>query len=1611
MTPGQRAILGAAMPVKASSDQSLRSLVSSVSTVARNKEVLKALKAKEKEKTKRGIVSTLFDPETGVAFAPARFGSALISDIVGVQDENLAQYNPLESAFRSAKGEFAITGGDIFKTKEGESIVSRLPKLGAALAYDIFTDPLNYVGGVGVFARGQGAALAADEKVAGRLLNVAKEAVAAKGRDPEEVTKRLFKISRVGAAGKQADNIEQVATGALGDIIGESFLKQGRGGILADLTNIFNDADVARAVFEEMPDPIRGGLFLKNPITGRPLARIAGGRGYSNAFLDYANEARFRLSASKAGQAVTRTMGGKLGPALAAVKYGLIDKNNKVLGEFGRTRLSDFVTLRNALAQRGVDIRNLPEKFIAQADRMARRVASFSEDDQQLFRESMTNFFYYPDAIVADNAPEVVKAAKAVADELNSNFDDAQEYFQALGLDIGVQKNFKPLKYSDEHIEKLKIRDPRQGPETRDRYNGQLERVSYGEPAPVKELDEIDEELKFMNPVEANRVVGENRFETDPIKLLAWYSEWMARTVANNRMVRTLENTGVLMSFPSEVLKVLNVENAKYAMSAIKQLSPEAVKRVEDAAQTLKAELDDMVSEKNLAKRSRQRAKLVNSTEQAYLGAKRTEEDIRRRLVELDRIIRALDPNDETVAKAIRWYGSLQLEATQDAFRGMRRERARRAARLAKAEGKVVSEADIQRRIKELGEGWSGDVDIYDPATGKLETVVIEPPSRAQMRATDKKIRELDKEAKGIAKEREVEMQSVRDLDVEIAETKALIEDTSRQVASEDIVGPFREYLDALQQKRDLTLEYDAARAARREAKKVRDAALNDVTVTRRKGISITIDSYVTARQNYLEYISKLRGVAKENWTEVQTEEVKALKSVMDTLRKDLKERLGFAGKNSKKPGAQFAATVMDLADRLTVAQMQTARVIADSQQLDTLMERVVSSTISRDQAMTAMNDLMRTYRSIRRYVTSEQLNELGAFERAAYDGVLPLYERASKRYTAKADILEKDLRAAIARSAPAEEIEALEKQLDTLNRLTDENGMRLLGAGVSGVRIPKYYEDIYAPKGVRDVLERMYRIEQDPTDWEKFINKVYDPFALVWKTAATVGRGPSYTLNNTVGGLFNNWLGGVTAREHAVAAKVVRAYLDGVSEAKKLFPKSPREQSDYAFNFIRKKLSGVKIGDADALEVFDEFMAAGNWLTTDTIFTNEQLKELGLTATEAVTGQKAEIRARFLGESASSTEERMRRSVNFLLTNPVQRWFNDAAQASEVFLRFAAFSHSYRQYGSRWAATDFVHMLHFDYQDLSDAEMWIKRLAPFYTWTRHNVPLQLRAMFLQQDKLRKAIMVNYELGKIFGADDDDSWINDVLPSFLDINGGFASMIEFGGNHLAFFPKLPFNDIDQLIQVTDVGGIPILLPRFKQLGQSLGPAVAPLEFLTQTSFDTGQQYEGAGEAFVGVGRSLVPYLGTAQRLTSAATIPFTLAGVDIGTQWAGPAEGLVGSLLDQEKGLSNLFNFLAAGGVGATTITEKTLKSGLIQRSKAQSKQIKELADKANVDVEWLRSEIKKGVTPQQLQIKISMGYGDPERVARRKQSTSPGGLSETEKNALSVIRRGQLGM
>lgn len=1615
-----RQILGLA-PTKVSSKKSLKDIVSALSGVQTSRSGLKALGKEVKPKTKRGFISAIFDPEKGLLFAPSRFVSAGVADVLGLaQDTELAEYNPLESALRAGKGEFAVTGGDIIRTEEGDSVLERTAKLGGAFAYDVLTDPLSYVGGSGVFARkGLLAATLGDDALRRNLIAKLETTALAK-KSAGEVSELLNKLAgttrevaegsvRLNVAGELIDEAGTVlskevrdglAARSLANTIADAFTARGRSGVVKDLTEAFGDSGIAQELFRSLDRELVGGLFIRNPITGKPIAKIAGGKGKGNIVTDAANQLRFRTSAGFGGRWGSRDLSGRFGPTYAAYKSGLLADNFERLGA-GRTLFTDFTDYKNQarLLKTGLALRM--SKLHAAQSHVLRARKKLNKEDQQLFDEQIKYFYHNPtDAL--ENAPLVSRVARDAALEIRANIEEALDEFRDLNVKLGYQENFVPLMYSDDYIDYVMKYDPRTGAETRGRYRGSLKREAYTAPMDAGDVDELGEEtatkLSALSPLEANKIANPvyldgNKieiFETDPVKILERYTEWATRTTETERFVRGLEAAGVILYLPAKNQKSVNAYNAVAMAEAIGKASTAGGKALREELRRQKDELRKMVSDDVIRQREAQRAGMVSNSQAAF-------DEAQTRLVEASAYLRDLNRMLVEFEPSIKRLKTLMLN--KDVRRQLRRvddvqrtvDNFARDVRNAKSRlSRAADNADLSSRQKKILEEWTAEG--QPGAAGALREVKKESAVDA------KRARQLERELAD-------EAEDLRDVRESLADLKNVVDENAEFMATGEF-ETFVKYLNVLEEKNAVYRRIqDVYRPARVSAKDNLSLLKRDIALPRADAIRQATFTYVELRRQHLRETVRIRGIAPKVRTVADKNRYKASRDALKAAKEDMQSLISDVDPSRAKiqtAGRAYAREVFRMADKLSNDQFAAAFAFADARRLDTLIDTLNDPNISHAVRMQAYGDMMASYRNMRQYVGEDQLRTLNNYERQIYGEPDLVFETRGDRFTAKINVLRDDMDAAINRN-DMKEVELLRDEIDKIEALTQEDGLRLIGAG--RVKVPQSLEDMYAPMGVRQVMERFYQLERNSSEWESFIGKVYDPLSLVWKTAATVGRGPAYTFTNVIGGLMNNWLGGVSAKDHALAGKIMWAYEKGIRQALDDEPDlAIAMASGKAVENVRRLLGDLEIRDKSAVEVFEDFLESGVWLTTDVMSQAAQLRRAGLLTDPFILSEQPGIVYEFAGEPTTRADAAFRKTVNGLLTWRGQRFMNEVNQNTEMFMRLAAFISGYERFGSKFSAVDNVMLLHFDYQDLSDAEQWFKRFIPFYTWTRNNVPLQLRAAFLQQDKIRKLILLNDNIKDAYGVDGDDSWLAEVLPDYIDINGGFASTFKFAGNHLAFFPKTPIQDVDKLFSMGSIFGIPVPLPRLRETAQMLGPAVTPLEFITNTNFDTGQQFRTTEDKVLQLGRSLVPYIGTAQRIASGLTVPATLAGADL--------SGV--PFIQAERSMTNLFNFLIGSPYGATTLTERAVVGGLIQTSMANAKQLRQAATEAGVEVEWLRKQIRKGVTLSDLRMKIARGEGNIVTLERQKKlelmAGKEKGPSEDYAQVLSQFRAGRFG-
>lgn len=152
--------------------------------------------------------------------------------------------------------------------------------------------------------------------------------------------------------------------------------------------------------------------------------------------------------------------------------------------------------------------------------------------------------------------------------------------------------------------------------------------------------------------------------------------------------------------------------------------------------------------------------------------------------------------------------------------------------------------------------------------------------------------------------------------------------------------------------------------------------------------------------------------------------------------------------------------------------------------------------------------------------------------------------------------------------------------------------------------------------------------------------------------------------------------------------------------------------------------------------------------------------------------------------------------------------------------------------------AADIVKHLQFDYGDLSEFEKTIKKVMPFYTWIRNNIPLQIER-FMDSPRLYTLLMKRVpEMSKEASGMSDEEWDNMpdwVKDTFPIVLGKDPST----GRYRLFDTTLPYQDLSKIGNVKEMFGeaVSLLHPLIK----------TPAELFLNKNLYTGaalESYEG-----------------------------------------------------------------------------------------------------------------------------------------------------------------------
>ena len=1615
-------------------DPKKEALAASLAGYQRNRDVLTALGAGDTMKASApGLGSKLMS----IFGVPGNLVRAGLLEATGNAPEQLRGVSGLQELGGLLSGNLKVGFGDVapFKVKAGDSFLTRAGKLTGALVGDIVTDPLSYLGAPGSLSRLQRAT--ALQRTAGKLVpELTKTEAGVKGiadlvsKAPSTAVDTIRAAAGVDVPLKPEELISKLTERELGNKLSEALLTRGSAGAIKELEIISGSRKEALRLWNMFDDEIKGGLFATS-LLGKPIARLTPGTG---ALLgkpgEIANLARFAGSAIAPGRGVSNIFGGTTGRVYGAVKQGLLQELKAGKELPFRQRFVDISTVKDLAGAR----RNWSLQSSARATAIATAIKHEADQlgvdtpERAIYEKYKKDAFIGRPLDPTDAAKPEAIAGAAAGKKLADDTDYMHEIAKANGIDIPtIGDPGNPLRkwsalvltpesaaalrklegtrmsdadFSTQHGRKAYynfIQDLEQGQQTGFPYNRENPYVIAADARTVNDI------YKKENP---DTLV---QYSEDPLQVHQIYANALTTRIANKRFLDGLESSGVAFRDVPEAQLALDTQEAAFFTSATAKLvgergttgilgkqAAQLQKETEDALAELtsprsKNELTDRMKLARIEATNAVQATKVNET----AGIAKLDEATRR--------VEAARPNIPQYQADLKRFGDNYTTTTADKVA------AEKVARSVRA--KMARANTDLNKLNDWGLWFQEEA----AKAARLGDTELERAYLAQREAfIAKGITSLDKMS--------LLTKPLADAENELAAARA----AKANLTQETIAGQqaiLADFEKALNDQQLAVIELQDLRQARREAVSRFQSTKTEYmlegertvkTVVRRFQKAYTakrdFDAATRAGAEELKNRARISGLSPEQRSAALNdfydsraaeasrlaldEKLAAAEDAIKSLSKVVEGTRGRGKSRFTKEVKAYVDNLIHMARTLSDNEFEAAMMLDSEQKLQDYVARLSGLTLSEGrndrEVMQAFGDMYSTFKNVR-----EKLRQGYA---DIYDPELPITINPFTH-----SLLSK------------EEQNFLNKQYlanfkDTMiepSQRTSEVGKKLKEAGLDKIGINSSVNDLYGASGLKQLMEHMYQTEVDSTGWKKWINEILDPLLGVWKQTVTLGRGPGYIATNVIGGLFMNYLGNVSVADMKIAFSVVNKLESKLRSIGKSSPDMPFfQQLDQALTELGPEWRGLKIGSSNLEDLFKEFVARGAFFSTEVGFAATQIAKMGdLTPEQALRRGAGQV-ASFRDDANSKLEQRYRDAINWAISNRYMSSMTNMSQASEIFLRFAPFIDGYRRYDDFAAAMDKVHMLQYDYRDLSDAEQWLRRLVPFYTWTRNNVPAQLRAMVLQPGKIQRAMYANEEFQNAYGVNEDDSWLNQVLPEYLQNANGFASNWTFGDNNIGFFLKLPFEDVNNLFQVGEKG-IPSI--RGKALTNMLGPFIkAPIEMASGINLSTGAPAlpggekvpgyynlfrplglvstgpEGETRANAALARGigdLLPFLGTGERAASAlaAAVPGNYVG-DFGDKFLpGSQKNLLFSENQQAAGLSNFLNLTGiapAFGLSAATLSQGAISGEVRRRTDIQNADIKTLAGRKEVDTDWLRQQLRLGYTPQQIAVMIQAGQG-----------------------------------
>ena len=392
----------------------------------------------------------------------------------------------------------------------------------------------------------------------------------------------------------------------------------------------------------------------------------------------------------------------------------------------------------------------------------------------------------------------------------------------------------------------------------------------------------------------------------------------------------------------------------------------------------------------------------------------------------------------------------------------------------------------------------------------------------------------------------------------------------------------------------------------------------------------------------------------------------------------------------------------------------------------------------------------------------------------------------------------------------------------------------------VGGEELPniKALEGIYFDRDMARIISRHHKNLMDTTSQEAFL-KQFDTVQGLWKMWS-LGVRPAYHTRNIVGNIWNAYsLAGVKGPSG------IKAYKD----AGRLQNAAWRNDLPLDDVMMKTKVDGevVELSSKDVWDMAIErgVLGRGQYSGDIVLDLERDLVRGGIGRVQGMAKNQRE-RYKALKKAESSVRElgaeiplasRLGGSESLPL-----KWGFALGNMAEGNARMAVFIDALRKGKSADEAGWLVKKVLFDYSDLSSFERNVlKRVIPFYTWTRKNIPAQIEGILKNPERYQKITTIREQIEHKHGRPDPKftEWWGKRVPIYLgkEDEGEIWNMVSL----LNYAPVADLERLGSPLQLAAEMTTPILK--------------APIEYFANYSTYRGkqiQQYKGQTQDFLGI---------------------------------------------------------------------------------------------------------------------------------------------------------------